>query len=253
MSAPLQSVGIDLGTTNSEIYTYTDNHPAVVPGPNGLTITPSRVVVDTTSAPDSLKFAQRARAKNILKTNPENEIYEPKRVIGRKMDDGYIRVDLHYWPFDIVEGDNGQPLYSVTGANNSQVTLTAVDVDAEILRTLKNYAKGGVTEAVITIPSYFNKEQIRETKEAGEKAGLKVLECLHEPVAAAIAYGHANNIENATVLVYDLGGGTFDCCIVRIMGGKYHIMTSDGHSHLGRRRLRQRHREDGGGRAAREG
>ena len=233
MSAPLQSVGIDLGTTNSEIYTYTDNHPAVVPGPNGLTITPSRVVVDTTSAPDSLKFAQRARAKNILKTNPENEIYEPKRVIGRKMDDGYIRVDLHYWPFDIVEGDNGQPLYSVTGANNSQVTLTAVDVDAEILRTLKNYAKGGVTEAVITIPSYFNKEQIRETKEAGEKAGLKVLECLHEPVAAAIAYGHANNIENATVLVYDLGGGTFDCCIVRIMGGKYHIMTSDGHSHLG--------------------
>lgn len=171
MSAPLQSVGIDLGTTNSEIYTYTDNHPAVVPGPNGLTITPSRVVVDTTSAPDSLKFAQRARAKNILKTNPENEIYEPKRVIGRKMDDGYIRVDLHYWPFDIVEGDNGQPLYSVTGANNSQVTLTAVDVDAEILRTLKNYAKGGVTEAVSPSPPTSTKSRSERRRRRARRRG----------------------------------------------------------------------------------
>ena len=233
MSAPLKSVGIDLGTTNSEIYTFVDNHSTVVPGPNGLTITPSRVVVENKSTPDKVQFATRARARNILKDNPENEIYEPKRVIGRKMDDGYIRVDLHYWPFDLVDGDNGQPLYYVTGANGSQVSLTAVDVDAEILRTLKGYAKGGVTDAVITIPSYFNKEQIRETMEAGKQAGLNVLECLHEPVAAAIAYGYANNLENATVLVYDLGGGTFDCCVIRIMGGKYHIMTSDGHSHLG--------------------
>lgn len=233
MDPKKRSVGIDLGTTNSEIYTYINNHAAVVPGPNGLTITPSRVVVDNKSTPEDIKYAVRARRHNVLRDNPENEIYEPKRVIGRKMEDGYIRVDLHYWPFDLVPGDDDKPMYRVAGANQSHVLLSAVDVDAEILRTLKSYSKEGITNAVITIPSYFNKDQEEETRQAGIQAGLNVLKCIHEPVAAAIAYGFTNNVKNADVLVYDLGGGTFDCCVVRIVGGKYHIMASDGHSHLG--------------------
>lgn len=162
---------------------------------------------------------------------PGNEIYEPKRIIGRKMSDQYIIQDLYYYPFKIVEGPDDTPLYSVTG-KDGDVTLSAVDVDAQILRTVASYREN-VKRAVITVPAYFRQEQIDATIEAGVKAGLIIEKCIPEPIAAAIAYWHAHHVKNQTIVVYDLGGGTFDCCLVRIENGKFKVLTSEGHSHLG--------------------
>ena len=231
MADTIRSVGIDLGTTNSEIYTYVNKHSMPIPAPNGSTITESRIGVDTKSV-DKPIILTGAKMRNLRNKAPENVVYEPKRIIGRLFSDQYVKRDLHFWPFCIEEGDDGYPVYKFVG-QKKLITMTAIEVDAEILKLLKSYVHGGVTKAVITVPSYFTREQTEATKKAGELAGFEVLRCLPEPVAAAIAYGHASGAKNETVVVYDLGGGTFDCCIVVIENGKYSILHSDGHSHLG--------------------
>ena len=232
MSTELSSVGIDLGTTNSEIYKYVDKHPVAVVGPTGKHLTESRIAVDPKSM-DIPIFLSGPKMRNVRTKVPENVIYEPKRIIGRSFDDEYVKRDLHFWPFQLVRGEKDLPYYRVSGQNGKTFDLSAIDIDAEILKILKGYVKEGVTDAVITIPSYFTDAQTAATAEAGKQAGLNVMRCLPEPVAAAIAYGHARKVDNEIVLVYDLGGGTFDCCIVVIEDGKYSILTSDGHSHLG--------------------
>ncbi|KNB42452.1 chaperone [Blastocystis sp. subtype 4] len=232
MNTELSSVGIDLGTTNSEIYKYVDKHPVAIVGPTGKHLTESKIAVDPKSI-DAPIFLSGPKLRNVRTKCPENVIYEPKRIIGRSYDDEYVKRDLHFWPFQIVKGDDGLPYYHVSGQDGRTFDLSAVDVDAEILKVLKGYVKEGVTDAVITIPSYFSGAQTAATAEAGKQAGLNVMRCLPEPVAAAIAYGHARKVDNEIVLVYDLGGGTFDCCIVVIENGKYSVLTSDGHSHLG--------------------
>ena len=224
-------VGIDLGTTYSEIYTYQNNQLEVIVGRTQLRMTPSRVIVSKASTQDNITYLTGARGNMQSKNLPGNEIYEPKRIIGRKMSDQYIIRDLYYYPFKIVEGPDDTPLYSVTGSGGD-VTLSAVDVDAQILRTLASY-RANVKQAVITVPAYFRKEQIAATIEAGQKAGLEIKKCIPEPIAAAIAYWHAHHVKNQTIVVYDLGGGTFDCCLVRIENGKFKVLTSEGHSHLG--------------------
>lgn len=224
-------VGIDLGTTYSEIYTYQNNQLEVIVGRNQMRMTPSRVIVSKASTQDKITYLTGARGSMQSKNLPGNEIYEPKRIIGRKMSDQYIIRDLYYYPFKIVEGPDDTPLYSVTGSGGD-VTLSAVDVDAQILRTLASYREN-VKRAVITVPAYFRKEQIAATIEAGQKAGLEIKKCIPEPIAAAIAYWHAHHVKNQTIVVYDLGGGTFDCCLVRIENGKFKVLTSEGHSHLG--------------------
>ena len=224
-------VGIDLGTTYSEIYTYQNNQLEVIVGRNQMSMTPSRVIVSKTSTQDKITYLTGVRGSMQSKNLPGNEIYEPKRIIGRKMSDQYIIRDLYYYPFKIVEGPDDTPLYSVTGSGGD-VTLSAVDVDAQILRTMASY-RANVKQAVITVPAYFRKEQIAATIEAGQKAGLEIKKCIPEPIAAAIAYWHAHHVKNQTIVVYDLGGGTFDCCLVRIENGKFKVLTSEGHSHLG--------------------
>ena len=231
MTEEVQSVGIDLGTTNSEIYTYVKGHSMAIPAPNGSTITESRIGVDNKSI-DTPIIVTGAKMRNLRNRTPENVVYEPKRIIGRLFSDQYVKRDLHFWPFCIEEGADGYPLYKFMG-QKGPLTMSAIEVDAEILKLLKSYVHGGVSKAVITVPSYFTREQTEATKRAGELAGFEVLRCLPEPVAAAIAYGHASGAKNETVVVYDLGGGTFDCCIVVIENGRYSILHSDGHSHLG--------------------
>lgn len=224
-------VGIDLGTTYSEIYTYKNNQLEVIAGPNQIVTTPSRVIVSESSTQDNITFLQGMRGRMQNNRLPGNEIYEPKRIIGRKMSDQYIIQDLYYYPFKIIEGPNETPLYEVKG-KGEDVTLDAIQVDAQILRTLAGY-RPNIKRAVITVPAYFREEQINATKEAGKLAGLDVLACIPEPIAAAIAYDHAHQAKNQTIMVYDLGGGTFDCCVVRIANGKFKVLTSEGHSHLG--------------------
>ena len=237
MAEVIRSVGIDLGTTNSEIYTYVNNHSRPIAAPNGSTITESKIGVDTKSV-DVPIILTGAKMRNLRNRAPENVIYEPKRIIGRMFNDQYVKRDLHYWPFCIEEDSEGYPVYKFIGKDkftgkDKFLYMSAIQVDAEILKLLKSYVPGGVSKAVITVPSYFTREQTEATKKAGELAGFEVLRCLPEPVAAAIAYGHASGATNETVVVYDLGGGTFDCCIVVIENGRYSILHSDGHSHLG--------------------
>lgn len=224
-------VGIDLGTTYSEIYTYQNNQLEVIVGRNQTRTTPSRVIVSRASTQNDISYLSGVRGTMQSRNLPGNEIYEPKRIIGRKMSDQYIIQDLYYYPFKIVEGPDDTPLYSVTG-KDGDVTLSAVDVDAQILRTVASYREN-VKRAVITVPAYFRQEQIDATIEAGVKAGLIIEKCIPEPIAAAIAYWHAHHVKNQTIVVYDLGGGTFDCCLVRIENGKFKVLTSEGHSHLG--------------------
>ena len=227
-----RTVGIDLGTTNSEIYKMEHGQAVPCVGPNKITLTPSRVMVDPNSDGDKPRFVVGAKAKNLVRRAPQNEIYEPKRIIGRKFDDLFVKRDIHFWPFTIIEGENGFPVYSV-GGKDRNYELTAEDVDAQILRTMKEYVKEGVEKAVITVPSYFSKSQIDATRKAGEDAGFEVKRIIPEPVAAAIAYGRKYDVKNHIIMVYDLGGGTFDCCIVRVTGNQFHILANNGHSHLG--------------------
>ena len=224
-------VGIDLGTTNSEIYRIEHGQAVPCVGPNRSTITPSRVMVDPNSNGDKPTFVEGSRGKNLIKRAPQNEIYEPKRIIGRMFDDRCVHRDIHCWPF-VIENDHGFPVYSVKG-ERKDYKLTPVDVDAQILRTMKNYVKEGVEKAVITVPSYFSKSQRDATRKAGEDAGFKVKRIIPEPVAAAIAYGRKRDVKNHAIMVYDLGGGTFDCCVLRVNGDQFQVLANNGHSHLG--------------------
>ena len=232
MQSKLSCCGIDLGTTNSEIYTYEDGHPVALLPPTGARITPSRVGVDPGSTRGNIRYVTGNRLKNLANKKPENVIYEPKRLVGRAFSHQDVKRDRFYWPFELVEGEDEKPRYKVI-VSDGDVKVSAVDIDAQILKLLASYRKGGVEKAVITVPSYFTKEQVDDTKMAGKLAGLDVIGCLPEPVAASIAYGHGREVENENVLVYDLGGGTFDCCIVAIENGRYHIKKSDGDPHLG--------------------
>ena len=233
MNQKLKCVGIDLGTTNSEIYRMENKVPIPIKSPFGIAITPSRIGIDPSkSTKDKPVYISGTRLKNPSSNHPGNVIYEPKRVIGRLFEEPCVQRDRNYWPFQLKEGKEKTPTYSVK-VSDGEIDLTAVDVSAEILKLLTSYHKAGVESAVITVPSYFNKRQVEQTMQAGRLAGLKVPCCLPEPVAAAIAYGYKSKITSEKVLVYDLGGGTFDCCIVVIENGHYRILRSDGHSHLG--------------------
>ena len=228
----LQIVGIDLGTTNSEIYKVENGVPVLVMGPNNTRVTSSSVVVDNVSSVDEVVFARGAKAINVLRNCHGNKIYEPKRILGRTFNDPYVRRDVHFWSFRLVEGDDGMPYYEVEG-KGKKFQLSPVDVDAQILKTLKAYAKEGVENAVITVPAYFSESQREATKLAGEKAGFNVIKLIPEPIAAAIAYARSHDVKNHNILVYDLGGGTFDCCLIRCSNNHYEVKAKNGHSHLG--------------------
>jgi molecular chaperone DnaK len=218
------AVGIDLGTTNSVIAAMEGGQAQVIPNAEGNRTTPS--VVAFLDSGERL-VAQMARRQAIL--NPKGTIYSAKRFIGRKYHE--VTSELNAVSFDVVPGPDDAARFEVNGKQ-----YAPEEISAQILRKLVDdagkYLGERVTEAVITVPAYFNDAQRQATKDAGRIAGLEVLRIINEPTAAALAYG-IDKLENETVLVFDLGGGTFDVSILTVGEGVVEVMATAGDTHLG--------------------
>ncbi|MFH0180178.1 molecular chaperone DnaK [Streptomyces cacaoi] len=219
-----KAVGIDLGTTNSVIAVWEGGEPTVVPNSEGNRTTPS--VVAFTDSGERL-VGQLARRQAIL--NPKGTIYSAKRFVGRHFDE--ISEEAKAVAYDVVEGDGGAARFKVRDK-----LYAPEEISAQVLRKLADDASKQlgerVTEAVITVPAYFNDAQRTATKDAGRIAGLEVLRIINEPTAAALAYG-MDKKEHETVLVFDLGGGTFDVSILDVGDGVVEVRSTAGDSHLG--------------------
>ncbi|MFF1297455.1 MULTISPECIES: molecular chaperone DnaK [unclassified Streptomyces] len=219
-----KAVGIDLGTTNSVIAVWEGGEPTVVPNSEGNRTTPS--VVAFTDTGERL-VGQLARRQSIL--NPKGTIYSAKRFIGRHFDE--ISDEAKAVAYDVVEGDGGAARFKVRDK-----LYAPEEISAQVLRKLADDASKQlgerVTEAVITVPAYFNDAQRTATKDAGRIAGLEVLRIINEPTAAALAYG-MDKKQHETVLVFDLGGGTFDVSILDVGDGVVEVRSTAGDSHLG--------------------
>src|SRR5262245_16300208 len=218
------AVGIDLGTTNSVIATTEAGKPTVIPNAEGSRTTPS--VVAFTPQGERL-VGQLARRQAIL--NPKGTIYSSKRFIGRRYDE--VTSEMNAVSFDVVAGPDGAVRFDVSGKQYAPEEISAL-----VLRKLADDASKQVgekvTEAVITVPAYFNDAQRQATKDAGRIAGLEVLRIINEPTAAALAYG-LDKKQNETVLVFDLGGGTFDVSVLDIGDGVVEVRATAGDTHLG--------------------
>src|SRR5215208_5396262 len=202
-------IGIDLGTTNSVVAVMEAGEPTVIPNAEGNRITPSVVAV---SRSGERMVGQVAKRQAI--TNPENTIYSIKRLMGRKFDDPEVQKIVKIVPYKIVKASNGDAHVELGGR-----TYSPPEVSAMILQKLKADAEAylgeKVTEAVITVPAYFNDSQRQATKDAGKIAGLEVLRIINEPTAAALAYG-LDKKKDEKIAVFDLGGGTFDVSVLEI-------------------------------------
>ena len=230
----MECVGIDLGTTNSEIYRMSYEGPQVILSQTNKPITPSRIGIDPKKKGDEA-FVSGAKMMNLQNRFPENVIYESKRLIGRIFRDDFVRADRLYWPFEVVEGVDGFPYYRITQEKQAPLLLSPVEISSEVLKLLRRSINTDKKEysCVITVPSYFSHQQIDATKDAGALAGFKVLDCLAEPIAACISYCWKKRVDDGYLLVYDLGGGTFDCCIVYVEDEHYNVVMTDGNTHLG--------------------
>ncbi|WP_433514383.1 molecular chaperone DnaK [Nonomuraea sp. CA-143628] len=219
-----KAVGIDLGTTNSVIAATEDGHPTVIPNAEGARTTPS--VVAFTDQGERL-VGQLARRQAIL--NPKGTIYSAKRFIGRRFDE--VKSEINAVSFDVTEGPDGSVRFDVKGKQYAPEEVSAL-VLRKLAADAAKYLGEKVTEAVITVPAYFNDAQRQATKDAGRIAGLEVLRIINEPTAAALAYG-LDKKSNETVLVFDLGGGTFDVSILDIGEGVVEVRSTSGDGHLG--------------------
>jgi molecular chaperone DnaK len=217
-------VGIDLGTTNSVIAATEAGKPTVVPNAEGQRTTPS--VVAFTSQGERL-VGQLARRQAIL--NPKGTIYSAKRFIGRRYDE--VTSELTAVSFDVVAGPDGAVRFQIQGKQYAPEEISAL-VLRKLAEDASKFLGEKVTEAVITVPAYFNDAQRQATKDAGRIAGLEVLRIINEPTAAALAYG-LDKKQNETVLVYDLGGGTFDVSVLDIGDGVVEVRATAGDTHLG--------------------
>src|SRR6185436_14247107 len=219
-----KAVGIDLGTTNSVIAAMEGGQPQVIPNAEGNRTTPSVVAFLETG--ERLVGAM-ARRQAIL--NPKGTIYSAKRFIGRKYDE--VTSELNAVSFDVVPGPDGAARFKVHGK-----LYAPEEISAQVLRKLVEdagkFLGERVTEAVITVPAHFNDAQRQATKDAGRIAGLEVLRIINEPTAAALAYG-MDKLANETVLVFDLGGGTFDVSILTVGEGVVEVRSTAGDTHLG--------------------
>ncbi|MGH3392276.1 MAG: molecular chaperone DnaK, partial [Actinomadura sp.] len=219
-----KAVGIDLGTTNSVIATTEGGQPTVIPNSEGQRTTPS--VVAFTDQGERL-VGQLARRQAIL--NPKGTIYSAKRFIGRRFSE--VTSEMTAVSFDVVEGPDGSVRFPVRGKQYAPEEISAL-VLRKLTEDASKFLGEKVTEAVITVPAYFNDAQRHATKDAGRIAGLEVLRIINEPTAAALAYG-LDKGANETVLVFDLGGGTFDVSILNIGDGVVEVRSTSGDGHLG--------------------
>ncbi len=217
-------IGIDLGTTNSCVSVVEGGNPEIIVNAEGKRTTPSIV---------SFKDGDRSvgdPAKRQAVTNPKNTIYSVKRFIGSKFSE--VSKEAKKMPYSVVKGGGGIVTIEVSGKSYVPQEISAV-VLQNLKKTAEDYLGEKVTEAVITVPAYFNDAQRNATKEAGEIAGLKVLRIINEPTAAALAYGMDKQNKDMTVAVYDLGGGTFDVSILELGDGVFEVKSTNGDTHLG--------------------
>ena len=219
-------VGIDLGTTNSVVAVMEAGEPKVLINAEGSRITPS--VVAFTDAGERL-VGQIARRQAI--TNPENTIYAVKRLIGRRFSDAEVQKDTQVCSYKIAEATNGDAWVRAQGKDYSTQEISAMILQ-KMKQTAEDYLGEPVTEAVITVPAYFNDSQRQATKDAGRIAGLNVLRIINEPTAASLAYG-LDKKKDETIAVYDLGGGTFDISVLELGDGVFEVKSTNGNTHLG--------------------
>ncbi|KAI5637741.1 hsp70 protein domain-containing protein [Phthorimaea operculella] len=229
MAAP--AVGIDLGTTYSCVGVFQNGKVEIIANDQGNRTTPSYVAFT-----DTERLIGDA-AKNQVAVNPKNTVFDAKRLIGRKFDDPHVQQDIKHWPF-IVESEAGKPKIVVQYKGQTK-KFTPEEISSMVLLKMKevaeNYLGGKVTDAVITVPAYFNDSQRQATKDAGQIAGLNVLRIINEPTAAALAYGLDKNLKGEkNVLIFDLGGGTFDVSVLQIAEGSlFEVRSTSGDTHLG--------------------
>jgi molecular chaperone DnaK len=221
-----KAIGIDLGTTNSCVAVMEGSKPKVIENAEGARTTPS-VVAFTDSG--EVLVGQPAKRQSI--TNPENTIFAIKRLIGRRHDDPITQKDKAMVPYKIVAGPNGDAWVEVKGKKYSPSQISAF-VLQKMKETAESYLGGKVTQAVITVPAYFNDAQRQATKDAGRIAGLEVLRIINEPTAAALAYGLEKK-GSGKIAVYDLGGGTFDISILEVGDGVFEVKATNGDTFLG--------------------
>lgn len=227
-------IGIDLGTTNSCVAILEGDKPRVIENSEGDRTTPS-IVAYKSNGDDTEKLVGKT-AKNQSVTNPKNTFYAIKRLIGRRFDDAVVQKDIKMVPYEICKAKNGDAWISVQGEPTAPPQLSA-DVLAKMKKTAEDYLGEKVTEAVITVPAYFNDSQRQATKDAGRIAGLDVKRIINEPTAAALAYGMDKKRGDSKIAVYDLGGGTFDISIIEIaeVDGEhqFEVLATNGDTFLG--------------------
>jgi molecular chaperone DnaK len=218
-------IGIDLGTTNSCVAIMDGSQPRVIENSEGARTTPSIVAFTDTER----LVGQPAKRQAV--TNPTNTVFAVKRLIGRRTTDAEVEKDKKLVPYSIVDGGNGDAWVEVKGEKYSPAQVSAVILQ-KMKETAESYLGEEVTQAVITVPAYFNDAQRQATKDAGKIAGLEVLRIINEPTAAALAYG-LDKKETKTIAVYDLGGGTFDITILEIDDGLFEVKSTNGDTFLG--------------------
>nr|QWE91206.1 heat shock protein 70 [Placidida sp.] len=224
------SVGIDLGTTYSCVGVWQNDRVEIIANDQGNRTTPSYVAFT-----DTERLIGDA-AKNQATVNPENTVFDAKRLIGRRFTDAEVQADMKHWPFKVISGPQGRPQITVN-YKGEEKTFFPEEVSSMVLNKMKEVAEAylgkEVKNAVVTVPAYFNDSQRQATKDAGAISGLNVLRIINEPTAAAIAYGLDKKDGERNVLIFDLGGGTFDVSLLSIEDGIFEVKATAGDTHLG--------------------
>ncbi|MGD8522349.1 MAG: Hsp70 family protein, partial [Desulfobacterales bacterium] len=219
-------IGIDLGTTNSCVAIMDGKDAKIITNPEGGRTTPSMVAVSNNG---ERLVGQIAKRQAI--TNPEHTIFGVKRLIGRKYDSPEVQKDITVLPYKIEKADNGDLRIRLQGKLHSPAEISSY-ILANIKKSAEDYLGEKITDAVITVPAYFNDSQRQATKDAGKIAGLNVLRIINEPTAASLAYG-LDKKTDGKIAVFDLGGGTFDVSILEIGDGVFEVKATNGDTHLG--------------------
>src|SRR6266702_6682338 len=226
-------IGIDLVTTNSCVALMEGNQVKVIENSEGARTTPSIIAYM-----DDNEVLVGAPAKRQSVTNPRNTLYAVKRLIGRRFEEKEVQKDIGLMPYKIMKADNGDAWVEVR-----EQKLAPPQISAEVLRKMKktaeDYLGEEVTEAVITVPAYFNDSQRQATKDAGRIAGLEVKRIINEPTAAALAYGEDKK-RNEKIVVFDFGGGTFDISVLEVGDDVIEVRSTDGDAHLGGKDIDQK-------------
>jgi len=230
MAKKAPAIGIDLGTTYSCVGVFQHGKVEIIANDQGNRTTPSYVAFT-----DAERLIGDA-AKNQVAMNPSNTVFDAKRLIGRKYEDPVVQKDKTHWPFEVIQ-ETGKPKIKVMYKNEKK-TFLPEEISSMVLTKMKDtaesYLGNKVTDVVITVPAYFNDSQRQATKDAGVIAGLNVLRIINEPTAAAIAYGLDKKVsQERNVLIFDLGGGTFDVSILTIEDGIFEVKSTAGDTHLG--------------------